>query len=243
MITFGGRPLNTYKGGSGLIEVQPESVTFNYDKSQPNQLTKESNEPQNEKLTIESFESNDPVVIQVQPESVSFEQETTNPMHADYAPANSFTIGGTVLNHKDLVKLDKQLIKARFKNGFFAKIFGVEIVTACIYIASTSKLLYSLFILFVIFCICTFLITFLQLILDVCHKTLDFVVLSLKGINKVLGGALNKPIKDVKKANNSFPRKASVLIIKILTSIFKGLGLALPGMLEGMAKGLDDIFK
>ena len=269
MITFGGRPLNTYRGGSnGSIEVQPESVTFNSQTNSKSQINTEENLKSNiaSIKSFEPFQSNDPVVVQVQPDSVTIKnpEQATNPLYVDSnsnsnSNSNSFTVGGTVLIHKDLVKLDKELIRARFKNGFFAKIFGVEIVTACIYIAYTSKLLFTLFILFIIFCICSFLYMLLQAVLDLSHLILDGVSKTLRGINdlkiefeipnlfkfskRIFGGALDGAVRDVDRANNAFPRKAYVLIIQILTEIFKSLPDTIQSILEGVANGITEIFK
>ncbi len=272
MITFGGRPLNTYRGGSSKsneprhIEVQPESVTFNSDNFQKNepQINQEIKTNLNS-APIESFEPNGPIVIKVQPESVTiaepgskmYEESESNLI--SNANPNSFTIGGTVLNHKQLVKLDKELIRARFKNGFFAKIFGVEIVTVCIYIASTSRVLFSLFILFIILCICSILYGLIQGILNFSHLILDGVSITLRGINdlkiefeikglfkfsqRIFGGALDGAIRDVDKANNSYPRKAYILIIDILKAIFKSLPDTIQTILEGLFNGIQEIFK
>lgn len=280
MITFGGRPLNTYRGGSSKsneyksvpikdipIEVQQESVTFNSVNIQNNSTKNVNQEFLDSDLNsgpIESFESNGPVVIKVQPESVTlaqpgsekykmYEQESILKQGSNSNP-NSFTIGGTVLNDKELVKLDKQLIRARFKNGFFAKIFGVEIVTACIYIVYTSQVLFFLFKIFIFFCVCSILYSFIQLILTVSHGILDFILLILRPMSeyeiKIPGipgikpfGGLGNAVRDIEKANNSFPRKAYILIIDMMKAIIESLPDTIVSIFEGVFNGIGEIFK
>jgi hypothetical protein len=238
MITFGGRPLNTYttyKGGS-----QFES----------------SSEP-------------DPVLVEVQPESVRIyppESNVINPLLGEIETSTSkspsFHIGGTVLNQKELVKLDKELNRARFKNGFFAKIFGVEIVSFFMFLSSLSKYIFFIFILFIIGSICYFLHTITQGILDVSHKVLEGVTMVIKEVNdvsikftvpgigdsppllkvdfKLFGGIFDGPLRDMYNANN-FVRDATELIIKVLTQMIKSIADNLPSMIEGLFNVLSKI--
>ena len=235
MITFGGRPLNTYtktyKGGS---QIESENRT-----------------------------DTDPILVEVQPESVNIfppESEiTNNPLLGETSSKSpTFHIGGTVLNQKELVKLDKQISKARFNNLLVVKIFGAPIVITFWIIWWILTHLSTLGFILGIGIICYYLYEITQALLDAGHKLLDGVSSALTNMNnasikfeipnifkfdqKLFGNAFAPWIRDVDKSNNSFPRTADVLAVDTIKKMMIGLADSLPGMIEGVLNVLGRAF-
>jgi hypothetical protein len=297
MITFGGRPLNTYKGGTNtpskptVVQVNPVSLTI----EPPGFVDpiKHVVQVNPASLTIEPPGFVDPIkhVVQVNPDSLTIEppglfdrnkhlvkvdpasltieppnQSTlTDPLELfdqtkspeiEYPEINKIISGG---NSKTLLKLQAALDKAKFNSLFFVKLLGAPIVIFFMILWRLLGYFWKTIIFMIIFSICYYLYEITQGILNVGHSLLDVVSKSLNDMYKNgtinfgfigfpkakinLFGYMEPWIRDVDRSNNKFPRKASDLVIYILTEMIKGIVDSLPGIIEGMSKGFVEIFK
>ena len=247
MITFGGRPLNTYRGSnrSKVVDVQPESMII----KSPDTPTVV--DVQLESMKIKSPDT--PIVVDVQPKSMIIR----SPMHSSEI-TNATNISEYKIQQKQLLELGKGIRDAENKNGFWTKIFGSEIVGFFTLSWKTLRLMFTLIIFFIIFSICYFLYEITQGILNASHQLLDGVSSALTKMNdaaikfnipgvfrfnqKLFGGAFTPWIRDVDRSNNKFPRQASELIIDVLTEMMKGIANSLPGIVQGMTDAAPKIF-
>ena len=294
MITFGGRPLNTYKGetnkpnvdkvnpnsvtnnGPEFVDVNPKIVTVNgpglFDP--PNSVIDVNAnrliiDPPNSvidvnanRLIIDSPNS----VIDVKPNGLIIEPPNSvvnNPGLFDQTKSpenepseiNKIISGG---NSKTLLKLHAALDNAKFKSRFAVKLLGAPIVIFFIYLWLLCGYFWNLIIFMIIFSICYFLYEITQGILNASHSLLDGVSKALTSMNdaaisfhipgifrfrqQLFGNAFEPWIRDVDRSNNNFPRKASDLVINVLTEMLKSIVKSLPGIIDGIANGASRVF-
>jgi len=264
MITFGGRPLNTYKGGTNkpnVVQVNPNSVTINGPEfvdvnpkivkvngpglfDPPNNSVVDVNA---NRLTIES--PNNSVV-----DNPGLFDQTKYPEN-EPSEINKIISGG---NSKTLLKLHAALDKAKFNSLFFVRLLGAPIVMFFIYLWLLCGYFWNLIIFMIIFSICYFLYEITQGILNAGHSLLDGVSKALTSMNdaaisfnipgvfrfrqQIFGNAFEPWIRDVDRSNNKFPRKAGDLMINVLTEMLKSIVKSLPGIIDGIGKGASKVF-
>ena len=136
-----------------------------------------------------------PIVIDVDPKSMIIRppDRATNdpesmvvrsPMHDSESDfTNATNISEYKSQQKQLLELGKRIRDAENKNGFFTKIFGSEIVGFFTLSWRTLRLMFTLFMFFIIFSICYFLYEITQGILNAGHSLLDGVSKSLSDMN------------------------------------------------------------
>lgn len=242
MITFGGRPLNTYKfkGGSNephVVEVNSNLVTIN---------GPELFDPKNNSVVDVNSK-----LVTIDPPGF-FDQPNKPPkINSDInGPIN----GGS---SQELLKLNKDIEKVKFNNRLVVKLFGKEIVLTVEFLIWAAGILWSLLIFTVIFSICYFLYDITQGILNAGHSLLDAVSDGLTTVNdaainfgfigfpnanfRLFGNVFAPWISDVDRSNNSFPRDAKELVINVLTEMIQGIVDSLPGILEGIGDGLEKL--
>lgn len=227
MITFGGRPLNTYgseslktyRGGAQpvVVEVQPNIV-----KIEP---------PQSE--------------------------DSLNPLIGENISPNPSLTPYLKHTHNQLVNLGKELDKAKFKNKLVVKIFSAPVVITCMIIWWILTHVFTLIFIFIIFCICYYLYEITQGLLDGSHKLLDSLSKSLSEMNgwainidigmihihhPIFNNALSPWIRDVDRSNNKFPRSATVLGVDIIKKMMMGIVEKLPGMFESFGHAFKQVF-
>jgi len=212
MITFGGRPLNTYKikGGSGnetrIVEVTPESVTING----PELFKPHVVEVSPELVTINKPEFVKPHVVEINPQSVTIDRPEFVKPHIVEINSESVTIDGPGLfdrptnkninsnvdpnkglnpddpfNPINVKKMNEAIKKTEFNNRLVVKLFGKEIVLTVEFIIWACGILWSLLIFTIIFSICYFLHQITQGVLDAYHTVVDGITKVMEDVNNV----------------------------------------------------------
>lgn len=196
MITFGGRPLNTYdriyKGGE-LQSGNPSTNEFvkQHTKSTPaSQSTIEATPADQSKSATEPISPTmKPIVVKVKPELVTIDgpglfdppinkDKNANQDPQEFTPDDPF-------NPKNIDKLTKAIKDREFKNRWVVKLFGKEVALTGDFIVWLCRLLWSLIIFTIIFSICYFLHQITQGVLDAYHIVVDGVTNLMEDINNV----------------------------------------------------------
>lgn len=249
MITFGGRPLNTYKktykGGSGYLH-------YHEDMMREVERGRERDREEERRQAMES-ELNLPIPTLIQ-------TAISMPLPPQPAtPPQPQTLLDHINDENVATNVMKKLKRAELKSGFFAKIFGLDVIIFLIFLGGLVSSLFKIFIIFIIISIVGFIYRSVQMSLDISHKVVgglaktmqDTVDQAVVGGNKIgpfripklkILGFLQKPTNDVKKVDTKIPRKAYEVIIFILRDTFKGILNALPNIFEGSLNMIISIF-
>jgi hypothetical protein len=271
MITFGGRPLNTYKikGGAGsethIVEVNPESVSIN----RPELFKPRVVEVNSESVTINGPESI-PHVVEVKSVSIdgpglfdSPKNKIANDPIQDLNPDDPF-------NPKNIDRMTKAIKDREFKNRLVVKLFGKEIVLTVEFLWWLCGIIWSLMIFTIIWAICYFLHEMTQGLIDTYHKVVDGITKLMEDINNVAlhlkipglnlkAGPFRFSTPDIIDKRfklfggmfdgplremyraSSFTRSATELIIQILIEMIKTTIESLPAILDGIANAFEKI--
>ena len=204
MLTFGGRPLNTYKGGAG--NVQPEKPL---DKSAETNKQVIQSPSINEPKPIKSIETtNEPKPIksiETTNEIKSIEPPSTQPIQSPIQDKPSISnnnprltelTGKKVITPQEKYKKDdetrQQLKDAQIGNSLLAQALGPEVAFFASGVARVARAIYNtivefknLIVLLIMLIVFIFILNTITQILEVYHKILDEVKKILTAVNDV----------------------------------------------------------
>ena len=212
MITFGGRPLNTYKGGMdwsrGIGDFQepaavqsktttesiaPAPITKATAPAQPAPITKapaqSKRQPAPKPMT--EAESMTPIIVEVNSESVtidppgSFDPTKEINKNSFQDPFKDLSYDELLKGHDDLLKLQNAMEIAKFNDRLPVKIFGKEIVSVFDFLYWLSGNLLKIMICILIFSMCFYMYQITQGVLDAYHTVVDGITKLMEDINNV----------------------------------------------------------